>query len=138
MVEMILLVFTAFDDGFFWFYYHCCSVEDDSDAVSQILQLWCAWFLGVVPACRSLDCVSVFASCVDDGAEVVRAISKEEGLLSDPTRRVPTPATTISVDSFRFAVPGQELLSFMGPGGSSVANGSSAYCFLSNYWRCGS
>lgn len=27
---------------------------------------------GVVPACRSLDCPSVFARCVEDGAEVAR------------------------------------------------------------------
>lgn len=27
---------------------------------------------GVVPACRSLDCVSVFARCVPDAAVVVR------------------------------------------------------------------
>ena len=27
---------------------------------------------GVVQACRALDCVSVFARCVEDGAEVAR------------------------------------------------------------------
>lgn len=92
----------------------------------------CLDILGVVPACRSLDCISVFASSVEDGAEVVRAISREEGLLSDPTRRVPTTASAISPDSFTFAVPGQDFLDFMGPGGSSVANGSFACCLPSS------
>lgn len=27
---------------------------------------------GVVQACRALDCVSIFARCVEDGAEVAR------------------------------------------------------------------
>jgi allophanate hydrolase len=56
--------------------------------------------LGVVPACRSLDCVSVFAGSVPDAARVLRivaafdaqdAYSREEAASRPPIRRVGVP-----------------------------------------------
>ncbi|KAL4858302.1 Allophanate hydrolase [Chlorella vulgaris] len=79
---------------------------------------------GVVPACYLLDCVSVFALSVEDGAEVARLMENSD--IADATYRLPiasnlakryTPAA-----AFRFAVPGPHFLdgSFEGPGGESV------------------
>lgn len=77
---------------------------------------------GVVPACASLDCLTVFASCVSDGAAVVRVMEGAEAGPADVWRRSPpaapavlapaTPAATV----FRFGVPGREFLDFEGPG----------------------
>ena len=70
---------------------------------------------GVVPACRSLDCVSVFALTCDDAAAVVRAIGA-----FDPddiaSRRPDEFANVAQVDptSFRFGVPAGEHLKFFG------------------------
>ncbi|KAK9819810.1 hypothetical protein WJX72_002684 [[Myrmecia] bisecta] len=77
---------------------------------------------GVVPACRSLDCVTVFAQSVDDGAAVVKLMQAGGLQLADPNwRPPPQPAAPLpSRQSFRFAVPGPEFLDFSGPGGLLV------------------
>lgn len=48
---------------------------------------------GVVPACRSLDCVSIFAKTCARAASVFQTIREE------------IPSTSFSADRFRFAVP---------------------------------
>lgn len=79
---------------------------------------------GVVPACYLLDCVSVFALSVADGAEVARVM--ENGDISDPTYRLPIAGNLqkryAPHTGFRFALPNPEFLddSFKGPGGEPV------------------
>jgi allophanate hydrolase len=78
---------------------------------------------GVVPACRSLDCVSIFALTTSDGAavaDVARGFDE-----ADPYARpeaddvsssiAPTPAR------FRFAIPGGDALEFCGDARSERA-----------------
>ena len=58
---------------------------------------------GVVPACRSLDCVSIFAATATDAlavADIAGGFDNEDPF----SRRAPTPATTGS-GGFRFGVP---------------------------------
>jgi allophanate hydrolase len=57
---------------------------------------------GVVPACRSLDCVSVFAHTAGDAADVLRCISQYDPL--DPFARDMEQASAIPT-AFRFGVP---------------------------------
>ncbi|MES2344013.1 MAG: allophanate hydrolase [Pseudomonadota bacterium] len=67
---------------------------------------------GVVPACRSLDCVTVLANDVADAALVDSVVAA-----FDPTdaysRLPPTPAPLLG-PSFRFGVPKADQLIFMG------------------------
>jgi allophanate hydrolase len=67
---------------------------------------------GVVPACRSLDCVSIFAPSVDD-AEAVLAVAAALDPLDDFSRACP-PASAPLPATFRFAVPRAEQLTFAG------------------------
>jgi allophanate hydrolase len=66
--------------------------------------------LGVVPACRSLDCVSVFAGTVDDAIGVARVAA---GFEADDafSRRAPSMPATADPwrQSFRFGTPVQPL-----------------------------
>lgn len=103
---------------------------------------------GVVPACRSLDCLSCFARSVKDAALVIR-LMQEAGQPGDPCWR-PQPALghagpdTMSngnahdgslanghgqnghaPPTFTFGVPSAEFLDFSGPGGPAVAAGYS-------------
>jgi allophanate hydrolase len=70
---------------------------------------------GVVPACRSLDCVSIFAKTVRDARaiwEVARAFDSE-----DPySRTLPQGAGSAPwlSGSFRFGIPGEAQLKFFG------------------------
>jgi allophanate hydrolase len=68
---------------------------------------------GVVPACRSLDCVSVFARTTGEVAEVLHVM---EGL--DPadgwSRAVPDGISPALPAAFRFGVPRPEQLKFFG------------------------
>jgi allophanate hydrolase len=57
---------------------------------------------GVVPACRSLDCVSVFANSPADAAAVMRCVAKFDG--SDPFAREVQQAGVFP-PAFRFGVP---------------------------------
>ena len=58
---------------------------------------------GVVPACRSLDCVSVFASSAEDAAEIMRCLAVHDPLDAFATKVEPSGAFPAN---FRFAVPG--------------------------------
>ena len=65
---------------------------------------------GVVPACRSLDCVSIFAkTCAD--AERIWSIARGGGREPGPGEDA---APWIASDEFRFGVPAPEQLEFFG------------------------
>ena len=71
---------------------------------------------GVVPACRTLDCVSVFTETASD-ASVVLSVAR--GLdPQDPYSRVPAigegAAPWLSAGTFRFGVPASSALEFFG------------------------
>ena len=59
---------------------------------------------GVVPACRSIDCVSIFAQSVKDAAHVLNLVAQSD--LADPYSRVrPSMWTTWDGSEFTFGVP---------------------------------
>lgn len=59
---------------------------------------------GVVPACRSLDCVSIFAGCVGDAMAVARIAQGFDA--ADPfSRHLPDSLAPIPDEGFRFGVP---------------------------------
>jgi allophanate hydrolase len=58
---------------------------------------------GVVPACRSLDCVSIFATSVDDAATVFDIAAAEDA--RDPFSRPRPPDARPIPAAFRFGVP---------------------------------
>jgi allophanate hydrolase len=64
---------------------------------------------GVVPACRSLDCVSIFTLTADDAARVLEVA---EGF--DPADAYSRAAQDRSIVGLRFGVPRQEQLQFFG------------------------
>ncbi|MDD2897860.1 MAG: allophanate hydrolase [Desulfuromonadaceae bacterium] len=67
---------------------------------------------GVVPACRSLDCVSIFALDADDGARVLQVAQGYDD--SDPfSRRGQAPLQQRS-HSFTFGIPAAAELEFFG------------------------
>lgn len=67
---------------------------------------------GVVPACRSLDCVSVFALTVDDAAAVTRIAGDFD--VSDPFSREEPKETAGLAAPFRFGVPAADQLEWFG------------------------
>ncbi len=71
---------------------------------------------GVVPACRSLDTVSIFALTVGDAAEVLAAAAGDDAL--DPFGRGAPPAWSprplAAQRKFRFGVPRADQLRFFG------------------------
>jgi len=67
---------------------------------------------GVVPACRSLDCVSIFALDADDGARVLEAAQGYDD--SNPFSRQSQPPLQRSGHSFTFGVPAADELEFFG------------------------
>jgi allophanate hydrolase len=71
---------------------------------------------GVVPACRSLDCVSIFALTVADGMCVLDAMAAQDA--DDPYSRAPvagsSPQRTTLPQTFDFAVPAAADLTFFG------------------------
>ncbi|HWA96553.1 MAG TPA: allophanate hydrolase [Terracidiphilus sp.] len=71
---------------------------------------------GLVPACRTLDCVSIFAETCADAAKVF-AIARGFDA-ADPYSRAPSPgagaAPWSAADSFRFGVPKRESIEFFG------------------------
>jgi allophanate hydrolase len=76
---------------------------------------------GFVPACRSLDCPSVFALVSEDLAAVARVVSGPDA--ADPYSR--SPEETAGVPSefpgkFRFGVPADDQLEFFGNGAGPV------------------
>src|SRR5579859_3225708 len=67
---------------------------------------------GVVPACRTLDCVSVFALTCGDALEVMRVASGYDPL--DPFSRLGQEASPWLGGPFRFGVPSPGQLEFFG------------------------
>jgi len=71
---------------------------------------------GVVPACRSLDCVSIFALTVFDAADVLAVASGEDA--ADPFGRAApagwSPRPQPAQGKFRFGVPREDQLHFFG------------------------
>jgi len=66
---------------------------------------------GVVPACRTLDCVSIFALTAEDAAKVLESAQgfDEEDAYS---RKAVAEALTIAEKGFTFGVPKQDQLAF--------------------------
>src|SRR5246127_5103068 len=70
---------------------------------------------GVVPACRTLDCVSIFAANCADAHEVWRVAKGFDR--ADPFSREPRPGEDAApwlYSDFRFGVPGADQLEFFG------------------------
>jgi len=66
----------------------------------------------LVPACRSLDCVSVFALTSEDALVVSKVAAEADD--TDPfSREAPAPAPILPT-AFRFGVPADETLEFFG------------------------
>ena len=76
---------------------------------------------GVVPACRSLDCVSVFAKSSTDAAAVMRVIEgRDDRDAWSRSREEPLGETAANEPAgFRFGVPGEAALHFFGDGESA-------------------
>lgn len=67
---------------------------------------------GVVPACRSLDCVSVFALSCADAVEVLATAADYDP--DDPYSRRPQESPKYFTGDFRFLLPRREQLEFFG------------------------
>ena len=70
---------------------------------------------GLLPACRTLDCVSVFAETCADAARVLDVLRGPDA--NDPYSREATPgegATPWVVSKFKFGAPTEESLEFFG------------------------
>lgn len=79
--------------------------------------------VGVVPACASIDCLTCFASSVDDGARVMRIMAKGDAGPKDVWRRRPPHVGFLSIPpetGFRFAVPSREFLDWSCSGAKSL------------------
>ncbi|HEY4159841.1 MAG TPA: amidase family protein, partial [Polyangiaceae bacterium] len=78
---------------------------------------------GVIPACRSLDCVSIFALTVPDAAEIAGLCQAYD--VDDPYSRADSARAPITVArapaSFRFGVPGAAFLGELDAGGTRAA-----------------
>lgn len=77
---------------------------------------------GVLPACRSLDCVSVLALTVDDALDVLQAAAGFDA--GDPYARQPPPGFALRhpppPPRFRFAVPRRAQRRFFGDGAAEA------------------
>lgn len=85
--------------------------------------------MGVVPACRSLDCPSVFALNVQDGRKILKLIENNDPY--DPSWRPrikESKEKMLGEDGFAFAVLDPIFLRFDGPGGDHVKQ-----CMMSCY-----
>lgn len=68
---------------------------------------------GVVPACRSLDCVSIFTLTADDASVVLQASARFDA--GDAyARKAPAGGWSFSPEHFRFGVPREDQLAFFG------------------------
>jgi allophanate hydrolase len=70
---------------------------------------------GLLPACRTLDCVSVFAETCYDAARVLKAMQAPDP--KDSYSRTPTPgqdASPWSHSKFKFGIPTEKTLEFFG------------------------
>jgi len=68
---------------------------------------------GVVPACRTLDTISVFALTVDDAYEVFQSAAKFDAADSY-ARHMPAPALTTPAPYLKIGVPDPQSLEFFG------------------------
>ncbi|MFW5825904.1 MAG: allophanate hydrolase [Marinobacter sp.] len=71
---------------------------------------------GVVPACQSLDCVSIFARSADQARTVLAAASVSDP--DDPWQRPAPPGRRPVAERFRFGVPRDDQLDFDGDEGA--------------------
>lgn len=74
---------------------------------------------GLVPACRSLDCISVFAADLSGAAlvdEVLAAFDPEDNY----SRRAPETPPSLSMEGLRFAIPLPDQRIFFGDGESET------------------
>ncbi|OAN43027.1 allophanate hydrolase [Paramagnetospirillum marisnigri] len=69
---------------------------------------------GVVPACRSLDCVSVFGLTVEDCMHVLKVAAGADP--ADPFSRVAPPMATAPAKGRRMGIPAPDQLRFFGDG----------------------
>ncbi len=67
---------------------------------------------GVVPACRSLDCVSMFALSAAEADAVLRVAAGFDA--EDPWSRRQQPGPALPGEAFRFGVPAADQLAFFG------------------------
>jgi allophanate hydrolase len=74
---------------------------------------------GVVPACRSLDCVSVFTLSCADALDVLAAAAAYDP--DDPYSRRPGEPVEFSAAKFRFALPRAGQLEFFGDGAHAAS-----------------
>jgi allophanate hydrolase len=75
---------------------------------------------GLVPACRSLDCISVFAGNVADAAAVFELTAGFDA--RDPfSRPAPPGAVSLPASGLRFGVPAKEQLQFFGDARAEAA-----------------
>jgi allophanate hydrolase len=74
---------------------------------------------GVVPACRTLDCVSVFAQTCSDAAAVLEAAAGPDP--KDPYSRAAGQRRAWPPTGFRFGVPPDDQLNFFGDAQSATA-----------------
>ncbi len=74
---------------------------------------------GVLPACRSLDCVSVFALTCADAQAVLEVIAGFDA--EDPFARADWPAVPAPGAGFRFGVPRADQLDFDGDAAGAAA-----------------
>jgi allophanate hydrolase len=74
---------------------------------------------GVVPACRSLDCVSIFALTSADAAQVLRVLEGFDAydVYSRDFARLPTPRLRAAEGAVRVGVPRADQLEFFGDRG---------------------
>ncbi len=67
---------------------------------------------GVVPACRTLDCVSIFARTVAEATQVLDVVEGFDA--GDPFSRASPAAPAFPATNFRLAVPKRDQLEFFG------------------------
>ncbi|MGZ5882990.1 MAG: amidase family protein, partial [Burkholderiaceae bacterium] len=67
--------------------------------------------VGVVPACRTLDCVSIFARTVADASLALSVITRRN---DDPAARLPDWQIPLGKGAFRLAIPQASDLTFFG------------------------
>jgi allophanate hydrolase len=76
---------------------------------------------GVVPACRSLDCVSVFALTCEDSQQVLAAAEAFDNADIYSRRKPAASSSVLRADgTFRFGVPADRNLEFFGDGQSAA------------------
>jgi len=82
--------------------------------------------VGVVPACAALDCLTVFARSVGDGATVMAVMESADAGAGDTWRRARLTLPGLPQQGFRFGVPTEQYTEWDGPGGPAMAAASKA------------